>query len=193
MLRKRLLVVMAMVPVLLLAGTVKAQYDFNGCGSLAVDIEGGCILFQPYSGGSFTLDNYGGFGPGDVVRVVGDFGTIADPCSWCGTFQFPCIHNISISECEEPVSCCQENVGDANGLGGNEPTIGDISVMIEAKFITGSCDGIIVCLLEADVNQSGGCNPTCNDITIGDISFVIDYLFILSMPGQELPACLVCP
>jgi len=31
---------------------------------------------------------------------------------------------------------------------------------------------------EADVNQSGGTGATCDDITIGDIAVLIDYLFI---------------
>jgi hypothetical protein len=75
-------------------------------------------------------------------------------------------------------SCCSLRVGDANGTGGDEPTIGDISVMIDAKFITGFCVGNIVCLTEADINQSGATTPDCDDITIGDISILIDYLFI---------------
>jgi hypothetical protein len=77
-------------------------------------------------------------------------------------------------------SCCIDQVGDANGIGGDEPTIGDVSVMIDAKFITGRCDGIIACLAEADINHSGGDNPTCDDISIGDIGFLIDYMFITS-------------
>ncbi len=84
--------------------------------------------------------------------------------------------------------CCVLRVGDANGLGGDEPTIGDISVMIDAKFITGTCLGILDCLAEADINLSGGSDPICDDITIGDISTLIDYLFIT---GQSLglPYC----
>jgi len=74
--------------------------------------------------------------------------------------------------------CWLLRVGDANGAGGDEPTISDISVMIDAKFITGICGGIVQCLSEADVNQSGGSDPTCNDITISDMSILIDYLFI---------------
>jgi len=85
--------------------------------------------------------------------------------------------------------CCDSRVGDANFSGGDEPTIGDISVMIDAKFITGVCNGIIACLAEADVNQSGGIDPTCDDITIGDISILIDYLFITG-PSLGLPSCL---
>jgi len=80
-------------------------------------------------------------------------------------------------------SCCVGIVGDANGLGGDEPTIGDVSVMIDAKFITGTCDGIIECLQEADINQSGGLNPG-----IGDVSTLIDYLFITG-PSLGLPDC----
>ena len=86
------------------------------------------------------------------------------------------------------VSCCVGRVGDSNGQGGDEPTIGDVSVMIDALFISGSTD-IITCMAEADVNQSGGASPTGSDITIGDISMLIDYLFITG-PSMGLPACL---
>ena len=75
-------------------------------------------------------------------------------------------------------SCCVGRVGDANGSGQDEPTIGDISIMIDAKFISGTCVGKITCFAEADINQSGLDNPTCDAITIGDISYLIDYLFV---------------
>jgi uncharacterized protein (TIGR02145 family) len=88
--------------------------------------------------------------------------------------------------------CCVGRVGDANVSGDDEPTIGDVSVMIDAKFITGTCDGILNCLTEADVNQSGGADPTCDDITIGDISILIDYLFI-SGSSIGLTECLTPP
>ena len=91
---------------------------------------------------------------------------------------------ISIAE-----SCCLNRVGNANGLGGDEPSIGDVSVMIDARFITGTCEGILECLAEADVNQSGGLYPTCDNITIGDISTLIDYLFITG-PTLGLADCL---
>ncbi len=86
-------------------------------------------------------------------------------------------------------TCCVDRVGNANGLGGDEPTIGDISVMIDAKFITGTCHGILECFTEADVNQSGGIDADCDDITISDISTLIDYLFITG-PTLSLPECL---
>jgi len=88
-----------------------------------------------------------------------------------------------------PLTCCDGRVGNPNGVGGDEPTIGDVSVMVDAKFISGSCDGIIECLKEGDINQSGGVDPTCDDITIGDISTLIDYLFITG-PSLGLPDCL---
>jgi hypothetical protein len=88
-------------------------------------------------------------------------------------------------------SCCHGRVGDANDSGHEEPSIGDISAMIDAKFIGGSCEGVIDCILEADVNQSGGVNATCDDISIGDISIVIDYLFIAGPDAYgPLPDCL---
>ncbi len=73
--------------------------------------------------------------------------------------------------------CCIAQVGDANGSGDNEPTIGDVSVMIDALFIGNNWD-VMPCLAEADLNQSGGAHPSASDITIGDVSYLIDYLFI---------------
>lgn len=89
------------------------------------------------------------------------------------------LHCFPIETCCAPelaFSCCPGGLGDANG-GGDEPTIGDISVIIDAVFIRGNCD--LICIPAADINGSGGANPTCADITIGDISTLIDCLFIL--------------
>jgi hypothetical protein len=87
-----------------------------------------------------------------------------------------------------PETCCLGRVGNANGVGGDEPTISDISVVIDALFISGD-PSVIVCLAEADINQSGGVDPIASDITIGDISYLIDYLFITG-PSLGLPECL---
>ncbi|MEW5795950.1 MAG: C1 family peptidase [Candidatus Zixiibacteriota bacterium] len=86
-------------------------------------------------------------------------------------------------------TCCRNRVGDANMSGEDEPTIGDVTVMIDAKFISGSCVGVLDCLTEADINQSGGLNATCEDISIGDITILIDYLFITGA-ALGLPDCL---
>lgn len=87
-------------------------------------------------------------------------------------------------------TCCLGRVGDANGSGDDMPTIGDISTIINAKFIAESCDGLIVCISEADINQSGGATPSCDDVTIGDLSMLIDYLFITGTNNMTLPECL---
>jgi hypothetical protein len=79
--------------------------------------------------------------------------------------------------------CCQGITGDANGDGSYNPTIGDVSALIDHLFISGSP---LQCVAEADVNQSGGVNPVLTDITIGDVSMLIDNLFI---GGTELPEC----
>jgi len=85
--------------------------------------------------------------------------------------------------------CCAGRVGDANDLGGDDPTLGDVATMIDAKYIDYACAGNIPCLQEADINQSGGSNPTCDDITLGDIMTLIDYLFITGS-SLGLPNCL---
>jgi hypothetical protein len=80
-------------------------------------------------------------------------------------------------------SCCQGLVGDVNGKGGDEPTIGDIALLIEHLYINFTVPD---CLPEADVNQSGGANPTPLDVTVGDIVLLIDHLYINFIP---IPHC----
>lgn len=82
--------------------------------------------------------------------------------------------------------CCTGRVGDANQSGDDEPTIGDVSILIDNLFITGVP---LPCLFEADINQSGGDHVTNENVTIGDISFLIDYLFITG-PSLGLVECL---
>ncbi len=192
---------LGVVCMLLMCSQVCAQVNF-GCGVVEGATEGGCFLFRASDGYLHWLDNYGAFVPGDLVQVIGREATISDVaaglCPYCGTFQYPCILNVQISECQPAGPCCVGKLGDANGIGGDVPTIGDISVMIDAKFITGQCiaggpTSNIVCLAEADFNQSGGCNPTCADITIGDIASIIDCLFISQCLEVNWPNCLVCP
>ena len=85
---------------------------------------------------------------------------------------------------QAPPPCCVGTVGDANGTGGNEPTISDISTIIDFLFITGTP---VPCLAEADANTSGGTEPTPGDITVSDISVIIDYLFITGTPLAPCP------
>ena len=92
--------------------------------------------------------------------------------------------------------CCVGRVGDANGVGGDDPTIGDVSLMIDALFITASETPLTTppaCMDEADVNLSAlnapvHWPPVYEDITIGDISALIDALFITA-DLNILPSC----
>jgi hypothetical protein len=87
--------------------------------------------------------------------------------------------SILINECDPGINptCCSGRVGDANGTGGDEPTISDISAIIDMLYISGN-PAAVACMAEADVNQSGGLVPVKDDVTVGDVSILIDYLFI---------------
>jgi hypothetical protein len=63
----------------------------------------------------------------------------------------------------EPGSCCENRVGDANGNGDEEPTIGDVSALIDALFVNVDWS-VLPCLQEADINGSGGSEPQPSDI-----------------------------
>jgi len=93
----------------------------------------------------------------------------------------------SAPRCWEIVNCCQGRVGDANLSGEDEPTVSDVSALIDYLFISGTG---LACLEEADVDQTGGINPTEGNITIGDVSALIDYLFITGPESGVLPECL---
>jgi hypothetical protein len=83
------------------------------------------------------------------------------------------------------MSCCFGQVGDVNGLEGDEPTISDVAMLIENVFRNRP----VLCTAEADINQSGGVDPqqgSNGDITISDIALLIDYLFQTHRP---LPHC----
>jgi len=83
-------------------------------------------------------------------------------------------------------------VGNANGQGEypDEVTLGDIMLMVDAKFISGDCSKL-PCIAEADVNQDGGANPNCDDhVTLGDIMTLVDFLFISGPDVAVLPDCL---
>jgi len=92
----------------------------------------------------------------------------------------------------DSTGCCVGWVGDANGSGGEWPTISDISVIIDFLFISGNPD-VIPCIAEADVNQSGGCEPEWSDITISDVALLILCSMLwIHQPEECYPHCLVC-
>jgi hypothetical protein len=137
-----------------------------------------------------TLDDtYGGGYDAFIIRFEGDTDgdNFVDRLDNCPNLANPGQEDINDDGIGD-ACCCVGRVGDVNGSGGDEPTIGDVSALIDAKFISGICDGSVACFTEADVNQSALGAPTCNDLTIGDISTLIDYLFITGS-SLGLPDC----
>ena len=84
--------------------------------------------------------------------------------------------------------CCVGKVGDVNGDGEAEPTLSDISVLIDLLFVSRD-PNLVTCVAEADINQSGGVHPEISDLSLADIAILIDYLFITG-PSLGLPDCI---
>lgn len=85
------------------------------------------------------------------------------------------------------MDCCQGKVGDLNGQDGDEPTLGDVMMIVDHIFVT---QRPLWCAAEADVNQSGGTNPQQGpggDITLGDVMILVDHIFLTGVP---LPNCI---
>ncbi len=72
---------------------------------------------------------------------------------------------------EHGITCCEGLRGDVNGLGGETPTLGDVSVLIDHLFI----DRVVLpaCVEEANVYA-----PYITEIDIDDVHVLIDHLFI---------------
>ena len=82
--------------------------------------------------------------------------------------------------------CCYKRRGDANMEDGVEPTVGDIACIINMLFGDGTS---VACLLAADVDLSGDIDPPLGpeDITVADISMIIDHMFGSGAPLPECP------
>jgi len=83
------------------------------------------------------------------------------------------------------LGCCFGQVGDVDGVDGEEPTVADVVLLIDHLFISKIP---LPCWAEADANQSGGAGAAADDISIGDVAVLLDYLFI-SGPSTGLPDC----
>jgi hypothetical protein len=85
------------------------------------------------------------------------------------------------------ISCCEGKVGDVNGLDGDEPTLGDIMLLVGYLFVDGKQPD---CLEEADVNQSGTMfEPPLDwaDVTLADIMYLVAHVFIDGTPLLDCP------
>jgi len=154
---------------------------------------GSGLIFSTYLGGSGGEGGYGiAVDAGGNAYVMGltnsaDFPT-QNPfqASFDGGSSDAFVTKLSFT------GCCVGRVGDANGEGEypDEVTLGDIMLLVDAKFISGDCSKL-PCIAEADVNQDGGANPTCgNHVTLGDIMTLVDFLFITGPDVAVLPECL---
>jgi len=129
-----------------------------------------------------VFDNYCGWNI-DHVRVIGyrcdttsdaDSDGVPDYIDNCRLVYNPAQQD-SDGDGTGDACCCVGFVGDVNGDGNAEPTISDVSVLVDHLFVSGLPLG---CYKEADANGSGGADPAPDDITISDIGTLIDYLFI---------------
>lgn len=121
------------------------------------------LIFMKSGGGSGT----------NIIRDTTYLGRVLELVSPAATYT-PVAVDGSVK-----TGCCVGVVGDANGDGQEDATLGDVSALIDYLFINGTA---IECLAEADANQSGGTDPTYDDLTLGDISVLIDHLFINEPP-----------
>jgi len=83
------------------------------------------------------------------------------------------------------LGCCFGQVGDVDGVDGEEPTMADVALLIDHLFISKIP---LPCWAEADANQSGGAGAAADDLSIGDVAVLLDYLFITG-PSIGLPDC----
>ena len=179
---------------------ILGDFDEDGNVDLAYASEGHELVFQNFPGRQYRSEF--AFYPmlhynrrQNRTAVFGDYADVDGDGIPTGVDNCPADYNPDQADRDgdgvgDACECCVGRVGDANGSGEDEPTISDVAVIIDAKFITGICDGVVECLSEADINQSGGADPTCDDITISDISALIDYLFITGPENATLAECL---
>lgn len=160
--------------------TRRSPQTYGGQGDAFVTkmpANGTSVIYNSYLGGTDTDQGNGIAAPNSTYLFVTGSTHSADFPTH-GPYQSTQTSTSAFcSKLDEDI-CCVNRVGNVNGVGGDEPTIWDVSVLIDAKFIAGTCDGILDCMTEADINGSGGDYPICDDITIDDISKLIDYLFI---------------
>lgn len=145
------------------------DYPFESYGILFQGAD--CVLFAPHAdtAGSFVLDNYGIYLPGDTVHVTGDLNT---QCQTTCTGALGCIENNTIDSVWMPSTPIS---GSAIIRIGYQSSIGNILSMINATVIDSIVDRKIYLLSFAD--------------TIPLSSFMVELLgfsdVIYAEPNQE--------
>ncbi len=170
--------------------TRRSRQTYGGQGDVFVvklPANGTSIIYNTYLGGTDT-DEGNGIAASDATYAYVTGNTQSSDFPILGAYQSAQTSTSAFcSKLDEDI-CCVNRVGDVNGLGGDNPTLGDVVVMLDAKYIAGTCEDLIDCMTEADIDRSGGDEPVCDDITLEDINILIDYLFITG-PSLGLDDC----
>jgi len=167
--------IMLVAVICLVAGSLSAQVSFDGCGRLIEDVEGSaCVFFTPDWGGTYVLNDYGDFGPGDYVHVTGTINWF--DAVWCGTFQLVVLEVHGISECPP---CCVNLTGNIDGDPDDMVDIADVTQLISFLFMSGPHPQC-----KAEANVDGG--PP-DIIDIGDLTALIDFLFVTNTQPAACP------
>ena len=126
-------------------------------------------------------------------RIDTDHDEVADGCDNCPGDYNPDQSDGDLDNVGDVCDgCCTGRVGNVNSQGDypDEISLGDVMLLVDAKFISGDC-GLIPCVAEADVNQDGGPDPSCDDhVTLGDVMVLVDFLFITGPEVATLAECL---
>ncbi len=176
---KQIQALFGLLVIVVLAAPSTSAESFEGCGTFFRGVE--CVLFQA-DDGHVLLTGTDHLPSPDRFYLTGTVWSCMSICMQGNE----CLTVETIGPCPDP-TCCVGKVGDINGNGGDIPTIGDLSALIEALFVVNDVT-TLSCLAEADLNRSGGAAPLPGDISVGDVVSLIDYLFITGS-GLGLPDC----
>jgi hypothetical protein len=133
-----------------LANTAATAQEIDTCGLLA--ISEGCVIFEPDTGGAFTLDTTGGFGAGDRIRVVGTLNLTCVPICAAAS---GCIITSTVEACSPEFFGCGSLVQDG-------PCVLFVSDSY-GSFVLSTTGGFNI---GARVQVSGTLEPDCGSVCL---------------------------